>query len=184
MATAVATLSANFFLLCVVGFLVWYVVKGKRGSWPRGGFKLAQVAEQLRVVERCTYYRKPALGKGEYRVFMAASKYFTRWEGFRVVPQLSMGEVIKCNDNAGHSCVNSKRIDVAVIDRHGYLVAAIEFNGSGHFMSADAVGRDAVKAAALRSAGVPLVVINQHDKPDLWVQKFDSAMQQWGVITA
>lgn len=54
---------------------------------------------------------------------------------------------------------NSKRVDFLLIDNRGNPKLAIEYNGSGHYMSADAVERMNVKSMALDRAGIPLLEI-------------------------
>jgi hypothetical protein len=80
--------------------------------------------------------------------------------------QVSLAEVIRPRDSRGtaderrrgHASINSKRLDFAVIDRRGLLVAAIEYQGSGHYQDRSFM-RDAVKREALRKAGVPMVEV-------------------------
>jgi len=93
--------------------------------------------------------------------------------GHRVMAQTSLGEIIRPKGtsasptlrNAAHASINSKRLDFAVFDRLGKLVAAVEYQGSGHYQN-NAFLRDAVKREALRKAGVPYVEVQGSFAPD------------------
>ncbi|MDP3959311.1 MAG: DUF2726 domain-containing protein [Pseudorhodobacter sp.] len=93
--------------------------------------------------------------------------------GHRVMAQTSLGEIIRPKNasasptlrNAAYASINSKRLDFAVFDRFGKLVAAVEYQGSGHYQK-NAFLRDAVKREALRKAGVPYVEVQGSFAPD------------------
>ena len=59
---------------------------------------------------------------------------------------------------AGYRSINSKRIDILVVNRGGWPLLAVECQGAGHDQG-NAAARDAVKKEALRKAGVRLMEI-------------------------
>jgi hypothetical protein len=61
--------------------------------------------------------------------------------------------------------VNSKRVDILVVDRGGWPVLTIEYQGDGHYRGT-AAGRDAVKKEALRKAGVRYMECCAEDRED------------------
>jgi hypothetical protein len=115
---------------------------------------LSDPAEQLRLVMGARFSPRPVMSKGEYAVFRIAEQEAEAMRcGHRVFGQTSLGEILASEDSDAFRAVNSKRVDVLVIDRRGMAVLAIEFQGDGHYQGTAAV-RDAVKKEALRKAGV------------------------------
>ena len=75
--------------------------------------------------------------------------------GWQVMAQVSLGEILRCEDKAAYSCINSKRVDLLVVDEECRPVGAVEYQGDGHYLGAHATAaRDAVKKEALRRAGI------------------------------
>jgi hypothetical protein len=66
---------------------------------------------------------------------------------------VSLGEILKCDDKAAYACINSKRVDLLLMDDDCQPRHAIEYHGAGHHQKA-AAARDAVKKEALRRAGI------------------------------
>ncbi len=90
---------------------------------------------------------------GEYKVFKTVEDILKHNpSGCRVMAQVSLGEILSCDGDV-YWTINSKRVDVLVIDPRGMPVLAIEIQGSGHYQG-NAPMRDAVKKEALRKAGV------------------------------
>jgi hypothetical protein len=56
-------------------------------------------------------------------------------------------------------------VDIVVISGDGFPVAAIEYQGGGHYQG-NAAARDAVKREALRKAGVKYVEISETHSHD------------------
>lgn len=128
-------------------------------------------SRQLEVVAAATYSKKQIMSKKEYRVFRVAELLVKAANnGYRVFAQTSLGEVISSNDSKAFSAINSKRIDILIIDGIGNPVAAIEYQGSGHYQGT-AVIRDAVKREALRKAGVVYIEIQDGDGDERIKQK-------------
>lgn len=116
-------------------------------------------ADQLRAVMGAEFARSKVMGLAEYRAFYAVEQEVRiQRPSYRVFAQTALGEVIRSTDRNAHSAINSKRVDVLVIDRAGYPVLAVEYQGRGHFRG-DAAARDAVKKEALRKAGVAYVEV-------------------------
>ena len=75
--------------------------------------------------------------------------------GWQVMAQVSLGEILRCEDKAAYGCINSKRVDLLIVDADCKPVHAIEYQGGAHFKGAHATAaRDAVKKEALRRAGI------------------------------
>jgi len=58
------------------------------------------------------------------------------------------------------------RLDFVLFDRFGYLVCAVEYQGTGHHQN-NAFLRDAIKREALRKAGGTMLEIRPDFTPDL-----------------
>jgi hypothetical protein len=67
--------------------------------------------------------------------------------------QVSVGEILRCQDAEAYRCINSKRIDLLLVDGDCQPRHAVEYQGSGHHQGT-AAARDAVKKEALRRAGI------------------------------
>lgn len=125
-------------------------------------------AEQLRAVMAATFAKRRILSKSEAQVFQAAEQAIkTQGLGWRVMAQVSLGEVLSSRDATAYAAINSKRVDLLVISSGGEPIAAFEYQGSGHYQGSAPV-RDAVKKEALRRAGVRYVEITpEHDATDI-----------------
>jgi hypothetical protein len=129
---------------------------------------LSHAAEQLRVVMSATYTARRLLSPAEARVFEAA-ELAIREQGlsWRVMAQVSLGEILASPDQAAFRAINSKRVDVLLVTRAGAPIAAIEYQGAGHYQGS-APARDAVKKEALRRAGVAYIEVGEdHKREDL-----------------
>lgn len=139
----------------------------KRGPKPRPDASPAprsDAADQLRTVMGADYVCRPILSARETRVFEAALSTISSLNlGWRVMAQVSMGEILASRDPAAHAAINSKRVDILLVDAKGWPKAAIEYQGSGHYQGT-AAARDAVKKEALRRAGVAYIEIQEGQK--------------------
>lgn len=118
---------------------------------------------QLDAVMGAAFQRQRLLNGGEYRAFKAIEDELSaRRNGHRVFAQTSLGEVLSSADEAAFLAINSKRVDVLIVDRGGWPVLAVEFQGRGHYQ-ARAAARDAIKREALRRAGVGYLEIFSED---------------------
>ncbi|WP_292081836.1 DUF2726 domain-containing protein [Brevundimonas sp. UBA7506] len=105
---------------------------------------------------------KRLMSKSEARTFLQIERLLRgHANGWRVMAQVSLGEVLTTTDAKAFAAVNSKRVDMLVIARDGQPLAAVEFQGSGHYLGT-AAARDAVKREALRRAGVDFIEVKPH----------------------
>ena len=125
----------------------------------------ADAPDQLRTVMGSTYETQPLLSKREARVFYAAEQSL-RVLGldWKATAQVSLGEALRSPDAEAYAAINSKRVDVMLVDRTGLPRAAIEYQGSGHHLGS-AAARDAVKREALRKAGVAYIEVPEGHTP-------------------
>lgn len=111
-------------------------------------------ADQLRIVMGATFSIQPLLNKSETRVFKELDKYvIARNPDWQVMAQVSLGEILQSKDPAAYRCINSKRVDLLLVDGACTPRHAIEYQGGGHHQGT-AAARDAVKKEALRRAGI------------------------------
>ncbi len=126
---------------------------------------------QLDAISKIDFHRTPLMNRGEYRVFAMLEAFVARERrGHRVMVQVNLGEIIRPDPAApdiardeAFAAINSKRIDMVVINAFGEAVLAVEVQGSGHHLGQTAFMRDAVKREALRRAGVHLLEIRPAD---------------------
>ena len=111
-------------------------------------------ADQLRTVMSADFTSRPILNKGEARVFKALDQVVIGCNpAWQVMAQVSLGEVLRCKDAEAYRCINSKRVDLLLIDGECRPRHAIEYQGRAHHQGT-AAARDAVKKEALRRAGI------------------------------
>lgn len=127
------------------------------------GYKLSS-EKQLELVSSkdASFKVKKLMNAEEYSVFkQIEKKVIPCFSGCRVFSQVSLGEILEA-ERRFHQCINSKRVDILIIDPFGTPVLVVEYQGSGHFQS-NAPSRDAIKKEALRKAGVKYVEIFEGD---------------------
>jgi hypothetical protein len=78
--------------------------------------------------------------------------------------QVSLGEILASPDKDAYFAINSKRVDLLLIDANSLPVHVIEYQGKGHHQGT-AAARDAVKKEALRRAGIGYAEIAAGDRP-------------------
>ena len=97
---------------------------------------------------------QPLLNKSEARVFRELDRIVSgcnpEWQ---VMAQVSLGEILRSKDADAYTCINSKRVDLLLVDEHCQPKHALEYQGGAHHQGA-AAARDAVKREALRRAGI------------------------------
>ncbi len=169
-----AVLAIGAFCGIVVERFVGHIDREKRkaywrgrkqgGGWQNVGPKavpvvkdkpaLSDAAEQLRLVMASDFKPRALLNKGEARVFAELDKLvIARNPGWQVMAQVSVGEFVGSSDPAAYACINSKRVDLLLVDQDCRARHALEYQGSGHHQGT-AAARDAVKKEALRKAGI------------------------------
>lgn len=111
-------------------------------------------ADQLRIVMGAIFTVQPLLNKREARLFKELDRFVigcnSQWQ---VMAQVSLGEILRSKDAEAYRCVNSKRVDLLLVDGECQRRHAIEYQGVGHHQGT-AAARDAVKKEALRRAGI------------------------------
>lgn len=126
----------------------------------------ADAADQLRIVMQADFSKRRILNKTEARVFFAVEQALEQMNtGWRLMAQVNLGEILSSKDSGAFATINSKRVDMLVIARSGLPIAAIEYQGDGHYQGTSAA-RDAVKKEALRKAGVSYFEVTPDDKPE------------------
>lgn len=129
----------------------WGSPPGKPAPVPK---PITDAAEQLRVVMTASFAARPLLNKSEARLFRELDAIVTvRNPGWTVMAQVSLGEILKSEDAEAYRCINSKRVDLLLVDADCNPRHAIEYQGKGHHQGS-AAARDAVKKEALRRAGI------------------------------
>jgi len=107
--------------------------------------RVTDPAEQLRLVMGARFEKRRLLSRSEAHVLYAAERAINsaglRW---RVMAQVSLGEVLSSRDARAYSAINSKRVDLLIVSCSGDPIAAIEYQGHGHYQGT-AAARDAVK---------------------------------------
>ncbi len=144
-----------------------------RPAVSRSEGRAPDATEQLRTVMSATFKPRRLMSADEARVFKVAEAVVQRLDlKWRVMAQVSLGEVLSSGDPAAYAAVNSKRVDILVISGSGHPVAAIEYQGSGHYLGT-AAARDAVKKEALRRAGVAYIEVTPgHDVAEHLAREF------------
>lgn len=126
---------------------------------------LRDPAQQRHAIVRGKFECTPLLNRQEARLLpILESTTRDLRAGHYAMAQTSLGELIRPKSNtataddrnAPFASNNSKRLDFAIIDRAGKLVAAVEGQGTGRHQG-NAFMRDAEKREAIRRAGIPLI---------------------------
>jgi hypothetical protein len=129
-------------------------------------FSTRDTANQLRFVMNAAFRKKSVMSRAEYLVFRTIEGLVkASGKGHRVFAQTSLGEIIGTEDRKAFESINSKRIDILIIDPFGQPAVAVEYQGGGHYQG-DAAGRDAVKKEALRKAGVAYVEVQDGESDE------------------
>jgi hypothetical protein len=124
---------------------------------------LTDPGQQLRAVMAASFERRKLLSASEYKVFkLLEDDVAAARRGYRVFAQTSLGEILTSPDHDGFHSINSKRVDILIVDQGGWPAVAVEYQGSGHYQGT-AAARDAVKKEALRKAGIRYVEVSASD---------------------
>jgi hypothetical protein len=101
-----------------------------------------------------TFMVQPLLNKSEARLFKELDRVVVSCNpGWQVMAQVSLGEILSSRDANAYRCINSKRVDLLLVDDDCRPRHAIEYQGGAHYQGS-AAARDAVKKEALRRAGI------------------------------
>ena len=127
--------------------------------FPNGPASVTDSAEQLRLVMGARFEKRRLLSRSEALVLYAAENAIKTADlQWRVMAQVSLGEILSSPDARAYSAINSKRVDLLLVSRSSDPIAAIEYQGHGHYQGT-AAARDAVKKEALRKAGVRYIEV-------------------------
>jgi len=147
---------------------------GRKSAPIRFSQKLMHIPQyQLQVIAEARFETCPLLNVSEARLLPVLESAVTQYgHGHRVMAQTSVGELLrplpekerKDLTDAARAAINSKRFDFAIIDRSGRLVAAVEYQGTGHY-ARTAFMRDAVKREVCRKAGVAYIEVKKGMRP-------------------
>jgi hypothetical protein len=111
-------------------------------------------ADQLRIVMGASFTIQPLLNRSEVRVFKELDRMVISCNpGWQVMAQVSLGEILRSANADAYSCINSKRVDLLLVDETCLPRHALEYQGHAHHQGT-AAARDAVKKEALRRAGI------------------------------
>ncbi len=133
-----------------------------RYQWP----DLTDPAQQLHFVMAASFEKQKVLNRDEYRIFrIVEHEVRAARKGHRVLAQINLGEILRTRVSNAFRSINSKRVDIIVIDWAGFPILAIEHLGKGHFQG-KAAARDAVKKEALRKAGVRYLEFGNADRDE------------------
>jgi hypothetical protein len=142
--------------------------KKRRQAWREKKWRLAQIlaprdqvrsnppdaADQLRIVMDAKFTIQPLLNKSEARVFRELDRIVINCNpAWQVMAQVSLGEILRCDERNAYSCINSKRVDLLLVDSECLPRHVLEYQGGAHYQGT-AAARDAVKKEALRQAGI------------------------------
>jgi hypothetical protein len=138
--------------------------RGRNSATPRRGKVVPlkapearsadMAADQLKAVMKADFKPRALLNRPEGQVFKALDRIVVaRNPQWQVMAQVSLGEFLASEDREAYACINSKRVDFALMDADCRVRHALEYQGSGHHQGS-AAARDAVKKEALRKAGV------------------------------
>ena len=121
---------------------------------PRDAAATDVAADQLKAVMKADFRSRALLNRPEAQVFGVLDKLvLARNPGWQVMAQVSLGEFLASDDADAYRCVNSKRVDFALMSPDCRVAHALEYHGNGHHQGS-AAARDAVKQEALRKAGI------------------------------
>jgi hypothetical protein len=127
---------------------------------------VTEPAERLRLVMSARFETRRLLSRLEAHVLYAAERATNTADlKRRVMAQVSLGEVLSSPDARAYSAINSKRVDLLIVSRSGDPIAAIEYQGHGHYQGT-AAARDAAKKEALRKAGVRYIAVTPESGTD------------------
>jgi len=77
-----------------------------------------------------SFKKRRLLSRPEAHVLYAAEKATKAADPkWRVMAQVSLGEVLSSSDARAYSAINSKRVDLLIVSRNGDPIAAIEYQG-------------------------------------------------------
>jgi len=123
-------------------------------------------ADQLKAIMQARFTASPVLNKPERRLLECIDKALAELSpGWRAMAQVSLGEILRSESKEAFMAINSKRVDLLIVDAECRPLHAVEFQGTGHHLGPETAARDAVKREALRRAGISFVEVVSGDTP-------------------
>ena len=123
-------------------------------------------SEQLRFVMEADFKARALLNRPERRLLAVIDQALaSESPGWRAMGQVSLGEILWSDDKDAFGAINSKRVDLLIVDADCTPLHAVEFQGTGHHMGKETAARDAVKKEALRRAGIGYIEVVSGDTP-------------------
>ncbi len=157
--------------------------RSRRWNAARGSSDIRDVGQQIHAVMAAKFEKRRLMNAPEYRLFrLIEEEVSAAGHGYRAFAQTSLGEILASPDRDAFASINSKRVDILIVDGSGWPVAAIEYQGKGHYQGT-AAARDAVKKEALRKAGIRYVEVCAGDRPDQVRTRLREQMG-WGVAAS
>ena len=124
---------------------------------------------QLRSVHRASFQKAKLMNFSEFQVFRIIEQDAAiKRAGLRLVAQVPLGEILQSQHKYGFRAVNGKRVDMLIVDRGGWPLLAIEYQGEGHYNDTSGL-RDAIKRTALTKAGIGYLELFPKDKADRYL---------------
>jgi hypothetical protein len=124
------------------------------------------VGKQLHAAMAASFQKRRILSPSEYHVFKIIEyEILARRNGYRVFAQTNLGEILASGSEDAFHSINSKRVDILIVDQGGWPVLAVEYQGDAHYQGT-AAARDAIKKEALRKAGVRYLEVSSSDSPE------------------
>ena len=121
-------------------------------------------SRQLKQVMEARFKPRALFNKPERRLFASLDRILTEeTPGWRAMGQVSLGEILYSENKDAFLAINSKRVDLLIVDADCRPLHAVEFHGTGHHKGLEAAARDAVKKEALRRAGIGYVEVVSGD---------------------
>lgn len=149
--------------ICFGLMLIWTIVLALRPRSPKAP-RMADPVRQLDAVRNVDFEVKPLMSRAEARILPLLEAALSEYApDHRVMMQVALQELIQPTTDAPETAlrradasIKSKRIDMAIVDGAGRLVAALGSQGP-HCPPI----RDAVRREALRSAGIPYLDLGE-----------------------
>lgn len=142
--------------------------EGKKVVPMRGAKATAPdfAADQLKAVMHADFTRRMLLNQPERRLLGVIDSILADdSRGWRAMAQVSLGEILASESKDAYLAVNSKRVDLLIVDADCRPLHAVEFQGTGHHLGRETAARDAVKKEALRRAGIGLIEVVSGQTP-------------------
>ncbi|WP_341710878.1 DUF2726 domain-containing protein [Erythrobacter sp.] len=131
-----------------------------------GDQRAVDSADQLRSVMAADFKARPVFNRGELRLYRVLEEALAMESpGWRAMGQVSLGEILTSPNKSAFFSVNSKRVDLLIVDAESNPLHAVEFQGTGHHRARNTAARDAVKKEALRRAGIGYIEVVSGDTP-------------------